>query len=385
MESFSVRTTLNQGDWHALMAAARERMTNAVRDKGSLVSRHAPKLLWLGLVAVLVFMMNTRPPLVQPLGLLLAGLSIGCAIWLVFVQQRRATAPDDQGAFLGDGQLEFEATGFQWRRANSDTFNRWPLVKEITHSADHIFLWIDSCSGYVLPVRDLPAPLTVATAVSRLKEFMTTAASEVDSVLPAASTTGPALVSPITELETTTPLRPPSVPRELAALLRLHTWRTVGEMSLYGRDITIILLGVFCFALWAGLDRLDYGDDVEISWYTLAETGVVVLAVLMSGWLCSRLSRPRVEFRRSLLLLLGFLPLFVAGFWLAMKLPKTAALVSFMVLIGAADVYLVTGMRSLTGKRQELAVISVLAFTLLLLYLSVRFDIPAGIWYEPEP
>ena len=384
MESFSVRTTLNLGDWHALMAAARERVIGAARVKGSLIYRHAPKLLWVVVVVALVYMMNTRPPLVRPLGMLLVGVTIACAFWLVYAMQRRATVPDERGAFLGDRQIDFEADGFRASQVDSNTFNRWPLVIEVTHTADHIFVWIDSFSAYIVPTRDLPAPLTVSTAVSRLQEFMAAASREAKAEPVAVSAPAPTLDLPVAESKVALPARFPSVAQELAALLRLHIWRPVGEMALYGRDVTLILLGVFCFVLWAGLDRLDYGSDVELYWYAISETGVLVLAALALGWVFSRMSRPRVEYRRSLLLVVGFLPLFVAGFWLAMKLPRIPALVSFVALLAAADVYLVTGMRSLTGKRQQAAVTSVIVFAMLLLYLGFRFELSPGIWYEPE-
>ena len=105
---------------------------------------------------------------------------------------------------------------------------------------------------------------------------------------------------------------PPSVAQELLALLRLHCWGFVDAARLFGRDVTLILLIVFSLALWMGLDRLSYDGEVELFVYGATENAAVVLAVLAVAWLLSRVSRPRVEMRQALLLVLSFLPIFIA-------------------------------------------------------------------------
>lgn len=384
MDSFNVRTTLTQQDWKALMAAAGARMLALRQQRTNLFMRAAPTVAWLLLVAAFVFMVSIEPPLMTPLGLGVAMAIFFGFWWFQYFLQRRACAPSERGAFLGQTSFEFEPLGFHSRRTNSDAFNQWSLVKEVSCTDDHVFLWIDAISAYVIPVRDLPPPMNAHEAEQRIRAFMASAAAVTESAVPMPATqstdTSPAVL-PVA----LPPAGPPSVVQELRALLRLHTWRQVDGARLFGRDVTIILLGILSFALWVGLDRLHYEGDVELLLYMIPQSAILPLAVLLVGWLMSRVSRPRVELRQALLLVLAFLPVFVLIIWFAERLPKICTIVIIVVLMVWAESFLRGGMRSLTGKRQGLAVTSVLASTLLLFYLSTRFYFSPGIWYQPEP
>lgn len=383
MESFNVRTTLTQKDWQALLAAAGVRLAGLKAKKANLITRAAPTFSWLVLVAVFVLMLSTTPPLMSVLGLCGAVVAFFSFWWFQYFLQRRTYAPSERGVFLGESRFEFEAGGFHARRENSDAFNRWSLVTDVTCTDEHLFLWIDAFSAYVVPARDLPAPMNAHEAARRIREFMASAAAtDGAQVLRMAA---PTETSAPTSLAPATPAGVPSVGQELLALLRLQSWGLVDPARLSGRDLTIFLLGVLSFVLWAGLDRLDYDGNVEILLYTLPGNGVLLLAVLLAGWVMSRLSRPLLEMRQALLLVLGFLPLFVLVVWFAGKLPRIGAIVLGVLLMAWAQRYLTAGMRSLTGKPQALAVTSVLIGTVLLFYLSTRFYFSPGIWYEPEP
>jgi hypothetical protein len=74
----------------------------------------------------------------------------------------------------------------------------------------------------------------------------------------------------------------------------------------------------------------------------------------------------------------------VTTIWFAAKLPKIGAIVVAVALMAWADRYLVAGMRSITGKRQQLAASSVLVITLLMFYLCSKIYFSPGIWYQPE-
>ncbi len=383
MESLTVRTTLTHADWRALMMHLGSRVARAKQMKANLFTRSAPTAVWVAGVCAFVFMLNTDPPLMRPPGMALALVLFFGLWWVQFLIQRRAYLPDERGAFLGETVFEFEAPGFRAQRSNSESFNRWSLVSEVTHTDEHVFLWIDAFSAYVIPARDLPVPLTAPAAASRLRELIA-ATNETGVASPPEVSPAPAVDLRGSAPAERLPAQPPSVTQELAALLRVHAWGLVDGARLFGRDTTIILLGVLSFAVWAGLDRLNYDGDVEVFWYTISEAGVLILAVLLTGWVMARVSRPRIELRRSMLLLLGFLPVFVVMIWFALELPKIGAIVVAIALMAWADRYLVAGMRSLTGKRQRLAASSVLAVTLLMFYLSSKVYFSPGIWYQAE-
>ncbi|HYJ39459.1 MAG TPA: C13 family peptidase, partial [Steroidobacteraceae bacterium] len=181
------------------------------------------------------------------------------------------------------------------------------------------------------------------------------------------------------------PARPPSVAQEVLALLRLQTWGLVDGARLFGRDVTLILLGVFSLVLWIGLDRLRYGGEVELFIYGVTENAAMVLAVLAVAWLMSRASRPRIELRQGLLLVLGFLPIFIVMFWIAEWLPQLAIFAIAILVTGWAERFFGAGLRSLTGKRQWMAVTSSLIGVVTLVYLSSQVYYTPGFWIEREP
>src|SRR5690349_7283206 len=160
MENFSVRTTLTMADWNRLALEADQRVAKAGLESGSFFTRIVPSALWLLLIAAFVVMLNTQPPLIRPLGIAISVVGFFGIWWLQYWIQRRAYRPRERGAFLGDHEFDFEAAGFRSRRANSDAFNRWSLITDVTHTDEYVFLWIDRHSGYVIPARDLPAPMT---------------------------------------------------------------------------------------------------------------------------------------------------------------------------------------------------------------------------------
>jgi Peptidase C13 family len=384
MEYLKVRTTLDEKDWYAYLAAASTRLVNAKRADATWLVRMAPTAMMFALIAVFVIMLLLKPPLMQPEGLLLliaAFVAIaGLRRWI----QKRVSAPMKDGAFLGSVEFEIGARGFKARRSNSETFNQWSIVNDVTHTSDHLFVWIDAFTAYVLPVRDLPAGMTPPAGAILLLEFKAAAAS-----MPLESTV--ALASPeLSEISATSewvrprpPLRP-TVVQELRALGRLHTWGLVDGARLFGRDATILLLGILSFALWAGLDRLNYEGGVYLFVYGIAENAALVLGLLFIAWVISRLSRPRVELRRGLLLTLGFLPMFIGAMWFTGILPRIGTITIAVLIAAWGDRYLRAGLRSMTGTTQNLAVPAALVGTVLLIYLSSQVYYAPGIWMERD-
>lgn len=383
MENFSVRTTLTMADWNTLALEAGQRVAKAGLESGNFFTRMAPNVVWLLLIAAFVVMLNTQPPLIRPLGIAISVVGFFGIWWIQYWIQRRAYTPRERGAFLGDQEFDFEAAGFRSRRTNSDAFNRWSLITDVTHTDEYVFLWIDKHSGYVVPARDLPAPMTAPSAADRLRAFMEAAAAAPVHEAGTLQTDEPGQVR-ASAPPVSSPNVPPSVVQELRSLLRLHSWGLVNDAKLFGRDVTLILLGAFSLLLWMGLDRLTYEGDVEFFIYGLAENSAMVLAVFALAWLLSRASRPRIAMRASLLLVLGFLPIYVLFFWIVGSLPWMVVIGLAILLTAWAERYFGAGMRSLTGRRQWIAVTSTLAGVLGLVYLSSQFYFSPGFWIERD-
>jgi hypothetical protein len=384
MEGFSVRTTLNEQDWHAYQGASISRMANAKRTDSSWLMRLVPTMQVFALIGVFVIMMFLRPPLLRPEGFLLVLATLVCIIGIQRWLHRRVTRPMKGGSFLGALELEFDSQGFRSRRSNSETSIRWPLVNDVTHTSTHVFVWVDAHAAYVIPARDLPPGMTSPAAAIRIQELKAeSAAAPAETGVSGTSvaTSEVVIASRVTPPRMTAN---PSVVQELRALLRLQTWGLVDGARLYGRDATILLLGTLSFALWAFLDWLGYQGEVELYIYGLAEIAALVLGVLVIAWVISRLTRPRIELRRGLLLTLGFLPVFVVVMWVSDMLPTFGAIAIVVLLAAAGDRYLRAGLRSITGASQNIAVPAALVGTVLLVCLSTQAYFSPSLWTERE-
>ena len=170
MEGFKVTTTLGQADWQALMRALAER----ANDRMGMwrFGRWISVGLWLFVVALAAIGSLMWPGLFDPLSLVAALVLFLVIAWLIGVRQRRAYKPADDGAFMGTMEFVFEPEYFEVTRAQSKSHNLWGLVRDVSHTDTHVMLWIDHVSAYTFRVADLPAPLTVQDAVTRLRAFV---------------------------------------------------------------------------------------------------------------------------------------------------------------------------------------------------------------------
>src|SRR5690349_7380571 len=124
MDNFSVRTTLTLQDWAAYMSVASARMSDARKDAPWYV-RIVPAVSWAVITGVFVFMMFMNPPWLRGEGLALLVVSVATVIWMFSRIRLRASAPLPDGSFLGEIEMDFDASGFHSRRANSTAYNQW--------------------------------------------------------------------------------------------------------------------------------------------------------------------------------------------------------------------------------------------------------------------
>jgi hypothetical protein len=245
-----------------------------------------------------------------------------------------------------------------------------------------MYLWIDNLSAYVIPVRDLPPPMTVHEAVTRLRGFKSAnvgAAAPVAAVEDATSSDAPAdPASAVTAIK-------PTVWQELVALFRLETLRAPNPEHLFGRDATLILLGAALLALWIGLDRIDYGVGAEFMLFGLSAVGTATCALLLLAWLLSRFSLPRLPLRRTLLLALASCPFVVVGAWAGPHISRALLYLFAFILAGATALMVHAGLRAMTGRRQPRAIGAAGVACLLLIYGWAWLNPGgAGFWYMPD-
>ncbi len=388
MDSFAVTTTLDRGDWKALLQACGQR-AQARRQQFPLRQRMLPQLPWVGLVVVLAVLYSTVPDFNGSIIVSAALLFLVYVGLLTFVQSR-LYGPDENGAFVGTSTFEFSPAGFSATRAHCRTQMEWAMLRDVTRTPTHIFLWIDAISAYCLRAGDLPAPLTPDQFVARLDAFKAAASPPVESATGAAV----AVVSPDNALAPAPEALPPAPaqapPRlrdELLALLRLPIRLPPNPLHLVGRDITIVWLGVFNVLLWVLFQRLAYdgeGGRIEFMWWGVADLARYVVFVLCVGWVLARLASPPLPVRRTLLLVLSFLPLLSAASTFIDEIPRGGVFLLTIALLVFAGNFLEAGVRAMNGSAQPRAVTAAIAVALGLIWFAANYTFPSALWHSPE-
>jgi hypothetical protein len=316
MDSFIVDTDFRLADLRALEVAVRLKVA---RNAGA-ARRMATRLAALGFALIfaggLAFMPGSNGEVAWALGALSMLLFVVSLAWIV----RRSRRPLPNGIFIGKAHFEFDTDGIRVQRRLSEGSMRWAQVLGIDVTATHLFLWIDTATGYVIPARDLPAPMTAESAAQRLRDFIAAAPRDADidiragvtSTVPVHST----VPAPIPEAKV-------AAWRELLAVARALALRRFDTAQVAGRDASIFLLGGILLALWIPLDPLVYSDELEVDWYSVPGLAWVIGGTFALAWLLARLTRPRVEYGRVLLLTLGALPLAMLGSVAFGLLPET--------------------------------------------------------------
>jgi hypothetical protein len=163
---------------------------------------------------------------------------------------------------------------------------------------------------------------------------------------------------------------------ELLSLARLALFLSTDGRRIQGKDSTIALLGALLLGLWVVIEPLLRERALAFTPYSLPDLAWIVVGALGLAWLLSRLSRPGLEFRRTLVLTLFALPLAMFGSLAVEKAVGTW----FYVLVGGlalyALLYFTIGLRALTGGRQFRAIVlgalATAAFVIGIDYLRVN-------------
>ena len=375
MEGFSVNTRLTAADWKALCIAS-SRRTQGRGWRGAAVVIGLPILMW-ALVVALTRVAHT-PVEANWLGI---GVLVGFgAVAVVALLVRSWFKPVAEGSFLGEWHYDFSPLGIRIRRKNADSLWSWSGVREIAFSGEHLFIWTDSITALLVPIRDLPTGMDSEGASAVLQGLRAQVGSSVEHpqlgvAVMAAGFPGAQSVS-----------RPPSsMGRSLAALGRWLTWRRFEGRALAAPDVAIALVSWACLALLIGLDRVSVGPKAKFNWWDAPIVGIDVLGVIALGWVLWRAADPQPAWRAVLFILATLSLVAVPLQWGIDHLDSESiqhAAAEWMLVI-VLVIYLARALRVLTGYRQHRAV----ALTLLGLwigsgFISSHFD-TGPLWYVP--
>src|SRR5688500_14240971 len=146
MQPFSIRTTLTLADWRAYQRVCALR----VRQRQKLANKWPFIALWLGVALAAATVVAAMKLELHRTSVTL-GVIFGIA--LMIAAQRRSmglTRPREGGSFLSHSEHELSAEGITSIKAGSRSFNQWQRVIEVTATTEHIFIWLDTLSAYVI-------------------------------------------------------------------------------------------------------------------------------------------------------------------------------------------------------------------------------------------
>jgi hypothetical protein len=313
---------------------------------------------------------------------LFTGVLIGYgALILVGRIVRSWMKPLPDAAFLGEWKYDFSPVGVRLSRPHVDSTTSWGAVRDITSTADHLFIWIDSIAAFVVPVRDLPPGISGERAQCILNDLRAQTGN-----LGVHSNGDASAASAVIYAPERGPQPPRSLARSMRALLRWLTWRPFDGRALDAPDFAIALIAVLSVPLVIGLDRIGVGPNASFNFFSAEVLACKTLGLLAIGWIIWRATDPQASWRVVLFVLAGLTLLAVPVRWGIDHLGSLgrARVVASWSLLLIQLVYLSRALRVATGRRQLRAVALSLVALLIGGGLISRYLEMGPIWYAPE-
>jgi hypothetical protein len=375
MNGFSVSSRLTLSDWKAYQAAYLRR-TQTRGWRGAALMIGVPIVMGLLGYAVTRFAHAAAEG-----NWLFVGVLIGFGS-LVAVGRivRFWMKPLRDAAFLGEWNFDFSSAGIRIRRPQVDSTSSWGAVREITSTAEHLFLWIDAIAAFVVPVRDLPAGLSREGAQSVLYALRAQVGSEADTkdAVTAVPSVPPYVMEGAAQL-------PRSLARSMQAAVRWLSWRPFDGRAMDAPDFAIALLAFLSIGLLIGLDRIGVGPKAEFSYFGVQVLACEALGLLGVGWVIWRTTDPQATWRTVLFILAALTLLAVPAHWginhLNPGAPKVVGAWAFFLV---QTVYLARALRVATGYGQLRALALTVVAVLIGSGLFSRYLDMGPLWYTPE-
>jgi hypothetical protein len=371
MAPFSVRTTLTLADWRAYQKACVARAQGAPRSwqgpMGIVVSAAATAGIFL------LFERLGRP---LDFGSFLAGLAL--IIIVGAVSRRKAMKfyrPEEGGVFVGDCKYELGPDGIQVEQQGVRSHGQWSRVKAMTFTTEHLFIWVDSIAGHVVPLRDLPPGMGVDDALARMRAW---SAAEVGTRSEPPSIDASIDSAGVQQSAKLHPSTADSKQHRLRSALRLLTLRGADADGLTGSTRSIALLSVFSLVLWVGLDWLRNTPDPKFFPYEAPTLAWFVLAALLSAVAMATRSHPAIGLARVCALVALVVPvLLVADFSIDAYVAPPWNILARCGLALYAMVYCSRGLKGLAGSGQPAALSAGILVAASLLWVS------SAVYYSP--
>lgn len=299
---------------------------------------------------------------------------------------RRGLQPTATHAFFDPREHQISAEGIRSTQRGARSLTQWERVPDVTASAEHIFIWIDTHMAYLIPVRDLPEGVTAEQLVTACKEWMAAPAAPEIALPPASSEAAPetSAVPPVIKAPeaTLSPWR--TVFRLFTLRLVEHTARP--DSALSGRVSLIVLLALAALAIWVGLSWFYFLPDPHFYLYSAPALSWYVLAALTVALAMTQRAYPQIRFSQVCLLLAMLLPVLLLADFAIVKLVPERWIALVHVFLGLyALAYCSRGLRALTGRPQPMAVLGGFAVAVLFVWVAKTLYVYPAVWTSGDP
>jgi hypothetical protein len=383
MDSFSVKTTLTLADWQTYLRAFGRKLQAESNSPLQTILYGLAAGAGAGAYALLLAL---HVPI--QIGSLFGGLAIGIGlVWIGAQRNRGRTRPDADGMVLGSRTMKFDSNGIKIEHTGWSALTDWSCLREVEIEPNHLYIWVDRISAYIVPLRDLPPGLTAADAAARIRAFATQAAAQSPPLNP----DPPQTASTLTDARPQDAIfaskdAPATQPNALARAIGFLTFRYRKRALDLPTDRAIAGFAAGGLLLWLLLDRLRYGPDAEFAPYDAPAFTWYLVAGLLAAWLASRLTRPRVEFRSVLFLLVVLAPVLIAcEFLLRLRIGRPLQAGGALALVVYTIAYLQTGLRSIAGQRQIRAAMTTVLLAVGFVFFTSNLYVYPTLWTEPDP
>jgi hypothetical protein len=373
VNSVSITSAFTLADWAAYRQACHRRLHRSETTGGQWLRI----VLWVTVGVLLVPLANARGASFQPLSFLLGiGLVFGASMLNWRLVSKRS-APEANGAFFKEHTYEFDHDGIHVHAADNRSFSSWATIRELTRSADHLFLWTDRYVAFIIPLRDVPEQLS-PDSLQRAIEHWQESDAATTSVTAKGTPAVPALSDPEGRLKPTE-----RWPRFIVRLIML---RRGAAPSNAPKPALLAALLLSCLGIWMLADWLltqpspvfFYYGMSDVAWYLVAG---LALALVVTSW-----SVPRIDYTRSLIVVLAPLPALMIVLylldWYASASWATYALIATLTYLIP---YLWRATEAMTGQPQTRVVVLVLLVAAAFSWATDELYVRPMMWIADDP
>jgi hypothetical protein len=361
MDPIIINAELTLDDWRAYQRAAQARITRQPSPFALILPWVAASFAGLWIFDWFDIEFSLPSFIAGLLLLILLGL-------LIRQRSLKQYAPSENGAFLGSCTYTFNADGVRTQRASMGSVCAWRDVHTLTRDDQHLYIWIDTVSAFVLATRYLPPDLSATDLLEQLQQWRQAGEPAPHAAVSSAAAPGSA-----------------PRPHWTRTLLNLLLLRPVTAGDIPGTATPIALLTLTSLLLCLLLDRLSAGTQTQFYAHNLPVFGLYALVAVLIAWILSRDSTPSAPFGKLLFVVAGGLPISVLLLYAVSFFAEYPwSLVAYAAIGLYLLLYSARALLHLCNSQQPRAIVAASAVILLLVAANMANGWSTTLWYPRE-